>query len=200
MLPFDFVGKTLGAATITAWGTEEQKQFYLYGLATCCAGDGDRGHSRLRERQCGCPANATLCSGDGSPPFLLRDGHGHGGEMKYRPDDAELLDAIAALLEEEVMAAVGPALQHRVRVAANLARILQRQQLLEPAALVKERGLLAAVLGYDGDVRDLRAELDRRLRERDPGLDGPQAWQALVNIARNDLAMAKPGYDSWEGG
>jgi len=31
---FDFVGKTLGAATILQWGTEEQKQNYLYGLAT----------------------------------------------------------------------------------------------------------------------------------------------------------------------
>jgi len=31
---FDFVGKTLGAATILQWGTEEQKQKYLYGLAT----------------------------------------------------------------------------------------------------------------------------------------------------------------------
>jgi alkylation response protein AidB-like acyl-CoA dehydrogenase len=30
----DFVGMTLGAATILAWGTEDQKQQYLYGLAT----------------------------------------------------------------------------------------------------------------------------------------------------------------------
>jgi alkylation response protein AidB-like acyl-CoA dehydrogenase len=30
----DFVGKTLAGATILAWGTEEQKQEYLHGLAT----------------------------------------------------------------------------------------------------------------------------------------------------------------------
>src|SRR5205823_2841773 len=31
---FDFVGKTLGGATILQWGNDEQKQHYLYGLAT----------------------------------------------------------------------------------------------------------------------------------------------------------------------
>lgn len=123
--------------------------------------------------------------------------------MKYRPDDAELLDAIAALLEDEVLAAVGPALQHQVRVAANLARILQRQQALEPAAAERECRLLAAVLGRDGRdeaaVPELRAELDRRIREDDPSLDETTVWEALVAISRDDLAASKPGYDSWEG-
>lgn len=119
--------------------------------------------------------------------------------MKYRPDDAELLDAIAALLEEEVMPAVGPALAHKVRVAANLARILQRQQALEPAAIERERSSLAALLRRDGGVEELRAELDRRLREPDSTLDDVAVWEALVATARDDLAAAKPGYDSWEG-
>ncbi len=119
--------------------------------------------------------------------------------MKYRPDDAELLDAISALLEDEVMPAVGPGLQHKVRVAANLARILQRQQALEPAALEKERRGLAALLGHTGELRDLRAELDRRLREKDASLGEDEVWDVLVAVARDDLAAAKPGYDAWEG-
>lgn len=119
--------------------------------------------------------------------------------MKYRPDDGELLDAIASLLEEEVMAAVGPGLQHKVRVAANLARILQRQQALEPGALERERAGLAALLGQGGDVRELRAELDRRLRRDPPDLDPTVVWDLLVAVARDDLASAKPGYDSWQG-
>lgn len=119
--------------------------------------------------------------------------------MKYRPDDAELLDAIAALLEDEVMPAVGPGLQHKVRVAANLARILQRQQALERPALEQERLALANLLGRDGDVEALRAELDRRIREGDPSLDETAVWDLLVAVARDDLAAAKPGYDAWEG-
>lgn len=119
--------------------------------------------------------------------------------MKYRPSDAEVLDAIASLLEEEVMAAVGPELQHKVRVAANLARILQRQERLEPAAAERERASLAALLGKDGPLRELRVELNSRLRDRDSDLDEAAAWQVLVATARDDLAAAKPGYDAWEG-
>ncbi len=119
--------------------------------------------------------------------------------MKYRPDDAELLDAIASLLEEEVMPAVGPGLQHKVRVAANLSRILQRQEALEPAALEREKQALASLLRKEGDVKQLRAELDRRIREGDPALDRAQVWEVLVATARDDLAAAKPGYDAWEG-
>ena len=122
--------------------------------------------------------------------------------MKYRPDDAELLDAIAGLLETQVMAAVPPALQHQVRVAANLARILERQQALEPAARERERERLSALLGHDGDLEALRAELDARIRDDasgDDALDPRQLWDVLVATARDDLAAAKPGYDAWEG-
>jgi hypothetical protein len=98
-----------------------------------------------------------------------------------------------------VLPAVGPELQHKVRVAANLARILERQQALEPDALERERCSLAALLGGDGDLRELRSELDRRLRKNGPGLDDAAVWGVLVATARDDLAAAKPGYDSWEG-
>lgn len=124
--------------------------------------------------------------------------------MKYRPDDSELLDAVASLLEGPVMAAVPTGLAHQVRVAANLCRILQRQQALEPAALERERAALLEVLGPAAepgrDVAGLRAELDRRLRAGDPDLDMGAVWEALVATARDDLATAKPGYDSWPGG
>lgn len=121
--------------------------------------------------------------------------------MKYRPDDAELLDAIAALLEDEVLPAVPAELQHKVRVAANLTRILQRQEGLEGEALGREADGLARLLGRDGPVEELRAELDSRLRrdgDYEPGFER-QAWEALVSITRDDLAVAKPGYDSWTG-
>ena len=121
------------------------------------------------------------------------------GSMKYRPDDAELLDAIAGLLETQVLAAAPPSVQHQVRVAANLARILERQQALEPAARQAERSRLAAILGHDGELETLRAELDGRIRADDAALDPGRLWDALVATARDDLAMSKPGHDAWEG-
>ena len=95
------------------------------------------------------------------------------------------------------MGAVGPELRHEVRVAANLARILQRQADLEAAALERERASLSRVLGRDGTVGELRRALDERIR-RASG-DDSDTWTILVAIARDDVAIAKPGYDAWEG-
>ncbi len=49
------------------------------------------------------------------------------------------------------------------------------------------------------DVEDPAATLAARLRAGDaPELEA-QAWPVLVEIARQDVAVAKPGHDSWEG-
>ncbi|MCU1643962.1 MAG: Uncharacterized protein JWN03_4237 [Nocardia sp.] len=97
--------------------------------------------------------------------------------MQNRPSAAELLEALAELLEDTLLPALPPGLHHRARVGANLARILSREIDLGPEADRSEIELLAAV--PDGDKRAL--------------------WQALTEVVRADLAIAKPGYDSWEG-
>ncbi|MFI6865997.1 DUF6285 domain-containing protein [Nocardia sp. NPDC050406] len=97
--------------------------------------------------------------------------------MQNRPSAADLLESLAELLEDTLLPALPPELQHRARVGANLARILGREWTLGPAAAQRESELLAAV--RDGDERAL--------------------WEALTEVVRADLAIAKPGYDSWEG-
>lgn len=97
--------------------------------------------------------------------------------MQYRPSARELLDDLAELLDETLLPALPPELRHRARVGANLARILARETALGPAAADRERAARAAV-----PAGDERAE-----------------WEALVAICRDDLAIAKPGYDAWEG-
>ncbi|NNH75037.1 hypothetical protein HLB23_35185 [Nocardia uniformis] len=97
--------------------------------------------------------------------------------MQNRPSAAELLESLAELLEGTLLPALPPELQHRARVGANLARILCREVELGPAAARREHELLAAV--RDGDER--------------------ARWEALTEIVRADLAIAKPGYDGWEG-
>ena len=67
--------------------------------------------------------------------------------MQYQPTAEELLAAIAELLEDEVLATVPDALKHKTRVAANLARILERQEALGPGAAGRERERLAALVG-----------------------------------------------------
>jgi hypothetical protein len=119
--------------------------------------------------------------------------------VQYRPTAAELLRSIADLLDEEVLSSTPPALQHQVRVAGNLARILEREALKSAAARSREAQRLADLLGHQGDATDLSAELAGRLRTGDDPAFERDAWRALVAIARDDLAIAKPGHDSWDG-
>jgi hypothetical protein len=119
--------------------------------------------------------------------------------VQYRPTTAELLQSIGDLLNGEVLGSAPPALQHQVRVAGSLVGILEREATLGPTAERRERKRLAALLGHDGEVTHLSAELAGRLRTGEGPAFEQQAWQLLVNIARDDLAIAKPGHDSWEG-
>jgi hypothetical protein len=119
--------------------------------------------------------------------------------VQYRPTTPELLGDIADLLDHEVLPAVPAAMQHKVRVAGNLARILQREAVLGPAGLERERDMLATLLRQGGELDELRSELSRQLRAGAEQSFEREAWQTLVAIARADLAIAKPGHDSWEG-
>ncbi len=145
-------------------------------------------------------AHASLIAGFGSGPG------GAGCEalgVQYRPDAAELLDAVASLLEDDVIAAVPAHLQHQVRVAANLCRILEREATFGPANDAAERGRLAGVLGADDDrdLVSLRTELAAILADPapiEPALDR-SIRDALLATLRADLAVAKPGYDATTG-
>ena len=117
--------------------------------------------------------------------------------MQFPPDAADLLAAIARLLDEDVLGAVPPHLQHPVRVAAHLSHVVERELRLAPQQAANERLLLTELLG--ADVEDPAATLAARLRAGDALELEAQAWPVLVEIARQDVAVAKPGHDSWEG-
>jgi hypothetical protein len=123
--------------------------------------------------------------------------------MQDRPTASELLEAIADLLEREVLPATQGGLQHQVRVAGNLCRILEREARLGPVQDAREVELLASTLGEAPGGRDALA-LSRTLVVRldaghDPALEG-RAFRALVEIVRGKLAVAKPGHDAWDFG
>jgi hypothetical protein len=119
--------------------------------------------------------------------------------MQFVPTAAELAAAVANLLDEQVLAAVPGHLQHPVRVAGHLARLLEREARLGPATAERERHLLGELLDQDdADVAALNAALAERIRTSDDDF-AAAAWSALVEITRGDLAIAKPGHDGWEG-
>lgn len=121
--------------------------------------------------------------------------------MQPRPTAAELLAAVAEVLEGDVVPALRGPVQHQARVAASLVGIVERELRLGPAGDERERAALVALVGDGGDLAALRARLATALRE---GLaDDPAAaatvWDTLMAVARADLAVAKPGHDDWDG-
>lgn len=124
--------------------------------------------------------------------------------MQYRPTAAELLTAIAELLEQDVIDALTGPVQHKVRVAANLARILEHEVTLGGANAERERVTIGRLLNIEADGRtplpELRGALADALRHADlPGHSETDVWDALVAITVDDLAIAKPGHDAWTG-
>jgi hypothetical protein len=117
--------------------------------------------------------------------------------MQFAPSAAELAAAIALLLDEQVVGAVPSHLQHPVRVAGHLASLLEREARLGPAHATQERQLLNDLLG--AEAPDPNAAVAARIRDVDDPEFEQRAWATLVEITRGDLAIAKPGHDSWEG-
>ena len=119
--------------------------------------------------------------------------------MQYRPTAPELLDAIADLLTNEVLPVVPSEVQHKVRVAANLSTILREEFRSGSAADERERALLSELLASTGSTESLREVLATRLRISDDADFNAKAWDVLVATSRDELAIAKPGHDAWEG-
>jgi hypothetical protein len=119
--------------------------------------------------------------------------------VEDRPTAAELLDTIEELLQDEVLPVVSGPLQHKVRVAANLASILAREARLGPDIARNEQTRLAALLGHDGPLEELNAELSERLRTADDAFLAT-SLPVLRDSVLAKLEVDKPGYASWDRG
>jgi hypothetical protein len=120
--------------------------------------------------------------------------------MQQRPTAAELLADISSLLTE-VVDIVPDAVRHRVRVAANLSGIVERELRLGPEAAEAERARLASLLDASEttDLASLRTQLVDRLNASEPltPTESAAIYDVLLATVRDDLAISKPGYEQW---
>ena len=114
--------------------------------------------------------------------------------MQDRPTAAELLDAVATFLTEDVMAELDARKSFHVRVAANVLRILEREWLDEPAHREEDRVVMAALLGRDGAAQDLSDELAHRIRAGEFDDRADEVLAALRGITRRKLSITNPRY------
>jgi hypothetical protein len=124
--------------------------------------------------------------------------------VQQPPTAAELLATVVEVLTDEVVPALTGPVQHHARVAANLVAIVERELRLGGDAATRERAAIAALLDSDdgtSDVTMLRARLAAALRSgmADDETIDENVWRTLMAVVRDDLSIAKPGHDAWDG-
>jgi hypothetical protein len=130
--------------------------------------------------------------------------------MQDRPDARELLEAVRAFLEEQVVPALEGTRQFHARVAANVLAIVGRELAGGDVALREEWRALAALLelpaaappadaaALAAAVRELNATLATRIQRGDADA-GPWRRAVLDHLRRTAdarLAIANPKYAS----
>lgn len=121
--------------------------------------------------------------------------------MQDRPHARELLADIAETLEREVLPETAGLVQHHVRVAASLCRILEREAELGAEIEAAQRAGLQRLLDTDTeDVASLTRSLDLVLAYGVDDAFARTAWETLVAITRDKLRVAKPGHDAYDFG
>lgn len=146
-------------------------------------------------------------SGLDEPTVAARYAHPTGRRLSCRavqprPTAAELLAVVAEVLERDVVPALDGPVQHHARVAASLVAIVERELRLASDAATAELASVDGLLGADlTDLNEARAQLAAALRAgmADDPTVAEDVWGVLMRVARDDLAISKPGHESWEG-
>lgn len=117
--------------------------------------------------------------------------------MQDPPHSEDLLGHVAAFLRNEVLPNLSGALAFHVRVAANAVDLARREVQLAPAADADEQARLVALLGRQGDLADLNAELCGRIRDKQIGLETPGLVEHLRLCMLAKLSVDQPNYAAY---
>jgi hypothetical protein len=109
------------------------------------------------------------------------------------PEAEVLLQAVSEWIDE-----IRPLLDDRNAFLARVARgalgVVGREIALGPGVAADSRRRLAALLGHDGDYRELSDELSELLRRGQAGSDTPGLLDALMAATVGQLAIDQPAY------
>jgi hypothetical protein len=117
--------------------------------------------------------------------------------VQDQPNPSEIIGAVAVFLKSQTGAELTPHAQFQLRVAANALELARRDMDLSPAADAAEHKRLIALLGRDGDLLDLNAELARRIRDGRADLSTPGLREHLWATTLAKLAVDQPNYSGY---
>ena len=114
--------------------------------------------------------------------------------MQDTPAPPEVLGAVARFLKETVAPATTGHTSFTARVAANALEMMARQITLAPVAEDEERARLTALVGQEGDLETLNAELCRRIADGEIDANLPEVKDHLWRVTLAKLAVDQPNY------
>jgi len=117
--------------------------------------------------------------------------------MQDQPTPSEVIGAVAAFLKNVVTVQTTGATSFQARVAANALEMMRRQLDLAPAEDAAELERLKALLGHDGTLADLNAELSRRIGAGELDLTTPGLSDHLWATTMAKLAVDQPTYAAY---
>ena len=117
--------------------------------------------------------------------------------MQDQPTPSEIIGAVAAFLKNVGAAETTGATSFQVRVAANALEMMKRELDTAPAQDAAELARLRALLGADGALADLNAELSRRIEAGEIGLETPGLKDHLWATTLAKLAVDQPTYGGY---
>src|SRR5262245_49739130 len=108
------------------------------------------------------------------------------------PSAAALLTVAVKYLEEELLPTLSGYHRFQTRVAANVLNIVRRELELREAQSAAERERLRALVGHDGDVEGLSAELSESIRRGAIDLNDANLGLHLRQSLADALAINNP--------
>ncbi len=114
--------------------------------------------------------------------------------MQDRPTAPELIDAIVAFLEEDLLPDLSGRKGFHTRVSINLLRILRREWEGEAAHRAADGAALEKLLDHEGGAAELAAELAQRIRTGEFDDREGEVLTTLREMATRKLEVANPRY------
>ncbi|MEI8301802.1 MAG: DUF6285 domain-containing protein [Burkholderiales bacterium] len=112
------------------------------------------------------------------------------------PRGDAVLQAVARWLREAALPRLPADLVFQARVAANAIDLVAREMQLGPPSGEQSRARIAALLGHDGGLAALEAELAEQIRAGALGIEAPGLFEHLLADAMARMAIDQPAYAS----
>jgi hypothetical protein len=111
-----------------------------------------------------------------------------------RPTATELIETVREFLHDTLLPTMTGHMAFEVRISANLLMIALREREHGPRMAEAERQRLVTLLGRDGTLEELEAELVRQIRAGEFGPDDEALRTHLRLTVGDRLAIANPKY------